>query len=61
MASRRNEVEKSMNTVVPEAGVTLDSRFFGKDVIVLTLEVPDNFTETIMDRLVLFVALAFYF
>ena len=46
MASRRNEVEKSMNTVVAETRVTPDTRFFSENVIVLTLEVADDFLET---------------
>lgn len=45
MASWRNEVQESMDTVVPEAGVTLDSRFFGENIIVLTVEVSDNLLE----------------
>jgi hypothetical protein len=34
-----------MNTVVAEAGITLDSGFFGQDGIVLSLEVTNNFAE----------------
>lgn len=45
MASWRNKVQESMDTVVPEAGVTLDSRFFGENIIVLTVEVSDNLLE----------------
>jgi hypothetical protein len=41
-----DEVEKGMNTVVPETRVTLDTGLFGQDVVVLALEVADNFLET---------------
>lgn len=45
MSCRRDEVEQSVNSVVTEAGITLDTRLFGQDIIVLTLEVPDDFLE----------------
>ena len=45
MASRGDEVEQRVNTVVPEAGVTLDSRLFGKDIIVLAFNVAHNLLE----------------
>ena len=34
-----------MNTVVLETRITLDSRLFSQDVIVLSLEVFDDFGE----------------
>jgi hypothetical protein len=37
-----DEVKHHMDTVVPEAGVTLDTRFFGQDVIVLPLKIADD-------------------
>lgn len=45
MSCRRDEVEQSVNSVVTEAGITLDTRLFGQDIVVLTLEVPDDFLE----------------
>jgi len=45
MTSRSDEVEESMNTVVAEAGVTLDTRLFCENVIVLSLEIAYNFTK----------------
>jgi hypothetical protein len=45
MASWGNEVEKSVNTVVPESGVTLDSRLFGENIIILAFEVSNNLWE----------------
>jgi hypothetical protein len=46
MASGSNEVEQCVHTIVSEPRVTLDSRFFGKNVIVLALEVSNNRGET---------------
>jgi hypothetical protein len=34
-----------MNTVVTEAGITLDTRFFSQNIIVLTLEVANDLLE----------------
>jgi hypothetical protein len=42
MAGRRDKVEKGMHSVVSESGVTLDTRFLGQDVIVLSLKVANN-------------------
>jgi hypothetical protein len=47
MSSRRDEVEKGVDTVVPETGVTLDARFFGQDIIVLTLEIANYFLKAV--------------
>ena len=46
MASRGDEVEESVHSVVPEAGVTLDTRLFSENVIVLAFEIANNFLET---------------
>ena len=46
VASRRNEVEKGVDSVVPEARVTLDTRLFGKNVVVLAFKISNNFLET---------------
>lgn len=45
MASRGNEVKHGVDTVVPEARVTLNTRLLGQNVIVLSLEVADNLCE----------------
>ena len=37
-----DEVQKDMDTVVAEAGITLDTRFLGENAIVLSLKVSDN-------------------
>jgi hypothetical protein len=38
----RDEVEENVDAVVAEAGVTLDARLLGQDVVVLPLEVADD-------------------
>ena len=45
MTGRCDEVEQGMDTVIAEAGVTLDTRLLGKNVIILPLEVADNLGE----------------
>ena len=40
-----DEVEQDVNTVVAESGVTLDTGLFGEDVVVLALEVADDFAK----------------
>lgn len=45
MAGGCDEVEKSVNSVVSETRVTLDSRFFCQDVVVLSLEVANDFAK----------------
>jgi hypothetical protein len=47
MSSRRDEVEQSVDTVVPEARVTLDPRLFCQYVIVLTLEVANYLLKAV--------------
>lgn len=42
MASRRDEVEEYVYTVVAEPRVTLNTRFLCENAIVLSLEVSDN-------------------
>lgn len=42
MTGGSDEVEHGMDSVVPEARVTLDARLLGQDVIVLPLQVSDN-------------------
>lgn len=43
MTSRGDEVKHSVNSVISKSRVTLDSRLLGQDVIVLALEVAENF------------------
>ena len=45
MAGRGDEIEKGVNTVVSEARITLDTRLFRQDIIILALEVSDNLGE----------------
>ena len=45
MAGWSDEVEESMNTIVAESGVTLDTGLLCQNVIVLSLEVANNFTK----------------
>lgn len=45
MAGRSDKVEESVDTVVAEARVTLDTALLGENVIVLALEVADNLGE----------------
>ena len=48
MASRCDKVEQGMDTIIPESGVTLDTRFFRKDVIILTLKMSNNLREAMV-------------
>ena len=45
MASRGDEVEKRMHSVVPETRIPLDSRFFSKNIIVLALEISNDLAK----------------
>lgn len=42
MAGRSDEVEHGMNSVVPEARITLDARLFREMIVVLSFKVADN-------------------
>jgi hypothetical protein len=46
VSGRRDKVEQGVDSIVPEPRITLDTRLFGQDIIVLALEVADNFLET---------------
>lgn len=46
MASGCDEVEHGVDTVVPEARVTLDTRLLCENVVILPLEEANNFRET---------------
>lgn len=45
VAGGSNEVEHGMYTVVPESRVTLDSGLLSQNIVVLSLEVANNFRE----------------
>ena len=45
MASRGDEVEESVHTIVAETGVTLDTRLLGENIIVLSLKIANNFSK----------------
>ena len=45
MTCGRDKVKEGMDTVVPESRVTLDTRLFGQNIVVLVFEVADNLTE----------------
>lgn len=45
VAGGRDEVEEDVHAVVAEAGVTLDARLLGEDVVVLSLEVANDLGE----------------
>ena len=45
MSSGRDKVQEYMNTIVTEAGIALDTRFFSQNIIVLTLEVANDLLE----------------
>lgn len=47
MSSGSDEVEHGVDTVVPEARVTLDTRLLGEKIIILPLEITDNLGETV--------------
>lgn len=42
MTSRGNEVQHGVYSIVPESGVSLDTRLLGQDVVILSLEIPNN-------------------
>jgi len=40
-----DEIEQDVDTVVAESGVTLDTGLFSENVVVLALEVADDFAK----------------
>ena len=46
MTGRRDKVEQGVHPIVAEARVTLDAGLLGKNIVVLTLEVARDLTET---------------
>lgn len=47
MSSWRDEIEQSVHTVITEAGVTLDTRLFSKNVIVLAFKISNDLLESV--------------
>ncbi len=45
MTGRGDEIEQCVYTVVPKAWVTLDTALFGKNIIVLAFEMPNDLRE----------------
>jgi hypothetical protein len=45
MAGGSDEVEQRMNTIIAEAGVTLDTGLLCENIVVLSLKVANNLTE----------------
>jgi hypothetical protein len=41
-----NEIEKRVDPIIPEAGITLNARFFCKNIIILAFKVTNNFLES---------------
>lgn len=46
MTSRGDKVEKGMDPIIPETRVPLDPGLLGKNVVVLSLQVPCNLGKT---------------
>lgn len=47
MTSWGDKVEQRVDAVVPEAGVTLDARLHGENIIILALEVTNDLLEAV--------------
>jgi len=47
MAGRSDKVKQSVDTVIAETGVTLDTRLLCKNVIILSLKITNDFTKAI--------------
>ena len=45
MAGGSDEVEQRMNTIIAEAGVTLDTGLLCENIVVLSLKIANNLTE----------------
>ena len=51
MAGGRDEVEESMHPVVPETRVTLDSRLFSENIVILAFKVADDLLEAAQEMM----------
>lgn len=45
VTGRRDEVEQRVNSVIPEPRISLDSRLFSENVVVLSFEIARDFLE----------------
>jgi hypothetical protein len=45
MAGGSNEVEQRMNTIIAEAGVTLDTGLLCENIVILSFKIANNLTE----------------
>lgn len=45
MSGGSDEVKEGVDSVISETGVTLDSRLFGQNVIILSFEVANDLAE----------------
>ena len=43
MACGGDEVEHDVHAIIPEAGITLDAALLSQNIVILALEVSDNF------------------
>lgn len=55
MASRRDEIEKCVNSVVPEARVTLDTGLLRQNIVILAFQVSNDLLEAAQTVKVTFV------
>jgi hypothetical protein len=49
MASRGDKVEQSMNTIITESWIALDTRFLRQNIVVLSLKITNDLTEAIQN------------
>ena len=50
MAGRRDEVKQGVDSIVTETGVTLYTRLFSENIIILTFKVGHDFLETTNEK-----------
>jgi hypothetical protein len=46
MTGRSDKVEKGVDSVIPESWVSFNPGLFGEDIVVLSFQVPGDFSET---------------
>ena len=47
MSSGRDEVQKGMDSIVPETGITFDTWLFRQDIIILAFKMTNDLLETV--------------
>lgn len=47
MSSGRDKIEKGVNTIVAEAGITLDTGLLCKNIIILSFKIADNLAKAL--------------